>query len=417
MASRSASQVPLLRDAPWLRAGSTQAVLSCLVERGFRARVVGGAVRNALMGRTVADVDIATDARPTQVLAAAADAGLKTLATGLQHGTVTVIALGQPFEVTTLRRDVETDGRHAVVAFTDDWTADASRRDLTLNALYCDADGTLFDPLGGLDDLRAGHVRFIGDPHARIAEDYLRILRFFRFTAEYADGAPDGAGLAAAVAARAGLQSLSAERVRAELLRLMVARRAIPVVETMAAHGLLTAILPVAPRLGVLSRLAAIETTQALAPSAVLRLAALAIVGSEDAQRLSKLLRLSGTERDVLQRAAETAPAGPGLDEVDQRAALYRLGRNAFRERILLSWAQSDAAADDSEWQRVLGLPDCWQAPDLPVSGQDLLDRGLAPGPRIGRILAAFEAWWIAEAFPNDRPRIDAALQAIIGKS
>ena len=188
-------------------------------------------MRNALLGRQVADIDIATVASPEQVIAAANADGMKTVATGLQHGTVTVIGNHRSFEVTTLRHDVETDGRHATVAFTDDWTADASRRDLTINALYCDADGTIFDPLGGLDDVLARRVRFIGDAHQRIREDYLRILRFFRFTAQYADGAPDAIGLAAAVAERDGMKRLSAERVRAELVRLLVAPGARAVID------------------------------------------------------------------------------------------------------------------------------------------------------------------------------------------
>jgi poly(A) polymerase len=376
---------PSLGSAPWLRAPQTQAVLGCLAARGFSARIVGGAVRNALLGLAVADIDIATTATPDEVIEAAHAAGLKTVATGLEHGTVTVIAEGKPFEVTTLRRDVETDGRRATVAFTDDWALDAGRRDLTLNALYCDADGTLFDPLGGLDDLRARRVRFIGSARQRIREDYLRILRFFRFTASYADGAPDADGIAAAVAERAGLARLSAERVRAELLRLLAARRAVAVVEAMAAHGLLTAVLPVAPRL--------------------------AIAVAEDAARLAVHLRLSGAERDVLVRAGEGVALEPGLDEKAQRAALYRLGGEAFRENVALGWARANAAPDDADWQRLLDLPHRWTVPKLPFAGRDLLLRGLPPGPHIGQILAAFEAWWIAEDFPTDPTVLDAQLE------
>jgi poly(A) polymerase len=413
MTSGVTSTSASLADAAWLRAPQTQAVLGCLAARGFAARVVGGAVRNALLDLPVTDIDIATTATPDGVIEAAKVAGLKTVATGLAHGTVTVIVEGKPFEVTTLRSDVATDGRHATVAFTDDWALDASRRDLTLNALYCNADGTLFDPLGGLDDLRARRIRFIGSANQRIREDYLRILRFFRFTASFAVGPSDADGLAAAVAERAGLARLSAERVRAELSRLLVAPRAFAVVDTMAAHGLLTAILPVAPRLGIFARLIAIEQAADFEPNSALRLASLAIAVAEDADRMADHLRLSGAERDVLVRASEGAVLQPGLDERAQRAALYRLGPEAFRETVLLGWAKSDAAPGDTLWRQLLDLPRRWTAPKQPFAGRDLLTRGLAPGPRIGQILAAFETWWIGEDFPADPVVLEAQLEQI----
>ena len=244
---------PNLAGADWLTRPQTRAVLAALAAKGFAARAVGGAVRNALLGRTVGDIDIATSARPEEVIAAARAAGLAAVPTGIDHGTVTVIADQVPYEVTTLRRDVATDGRHATVAFTDDWEADARRRDFTLNALYCDAEGQVFDPLGGYPDLVAQRVRFIGDAHERIREDYLRILRFFRFTAEYAAGPPDAAGLAACVSEREGLTRLSAERVRQELLRLLVAPRAAELVRAMQDYGILALVLPAAPRPALLA--------------------------------------------------------------------------------------------------------------------------------------------------------------------
>ena len=406
--------LPSLAEAGWLRAPATQAVLGCLAAKGFGARVVGGAVRNSLLGQPVADIDIATTAAPEQVIEAATARGLKTAATGLKHGIVTVIAAGKPFEVTTLRHDVETDGRHATVAFTDDWAADAARRDLTLNALYCDADGVIFDPLGGIGDVLARRVRFIGDPHARIREDYLRILRFFRFTAEYAGGAPDAAGLEAAVAERDGIQRLSAERIRAELLRLLVARRAVPTIEAMAAHGLLTAILPVAPRAGGLARLAAIELANTRAPSAILRLAALAIAVAEDASRLAEHLRLSGSERDVLSRAGTLPGLDPAPDEKAQRVALYRLGETAFAEGVLLRWAHSGAGVDDPAWRRLLEFPHRWRPPPLPFSGRDIVARGVPPGPRVGDLLHDFENWWIANDFPGEGALLLAELDLLL---
>jgi poly(A) polymerase len=414
MAGNPTSPLPRLRDADWLRDPATQAVLSCLAASGAGARVVGGAVRNSLLGRPVVDVDIATTARPDEVMAAAAAAGLKTVATGLAHGTVTIIADGRPFEVTTLRRDVATDGRHAMVAFTDDWAADAARRDLTLNALYCDAAGTLYDPIGGFDDLQAGRVRFIGEPGARIEEDYLRILRFFRFSAAYGAGPLDRAGVEACVAHRSGLGRLSAERVRAELLRLLDTPRAVEVIATMAAHGLLTAILPVAPRPGILARLVAIEDAATLTGSPILRLAALAVAVGDDAARLALHLRLSGAERSSLELTApELAILSPGDGLQQQRAALYRLGPAGFSERVLLDWARSAAAPNDTGWRHLRALPDRWTPPHQPFTGRDLLALGLPPGPRIGQILATFETWWIAADFPVDRGLLEARLQAL----
>src|SRR5262245_36642292 len=329
-----------LIGAEWLDRPETQAVFAALAARGHVARAVGGAVRNSLLGRPVSDVDIATDARPEDVMRAAKAANLKAVPTGLAHGTVTVVAGDRPHEVTTLRRDVETHGRHATVAFTDDWAEDARRRDFTLNALYCGADGTVFDPLGGYPDLAARRVRFIGDAAQRIREDYLRILRFFRLTAELAEGPADAEGLAACVRERAGLAILSAERVRVELLRLLAAPRGPEIVALMQDYGLLPSVLGAAPRPTLIARLANIEAALGLAPDAVLRLAALAVEVAEDAERLRDRLRLSNDQGEKLARAAQhgidIAPAGL---EAGARACLYRHGEAAYRERVLLAWA------------------------------------------------------------------------------
>ena len=268
-----------LAEARWLREASTQRVFAAIDSGGFQARAVGGAVRNSLLGLPVTDIDIATTARPEDVMRLARASGLAVIETGLKHGTVTVIANRRPFEVTTLRKDVETHGRHATVAFTDSWSEDACRRDFTINALYCDADGTVHDPLGGLGDLTARRVRFIGDAAERIREDYLRILRFFRFTAQYSEGLPDAAGLAACTRERAGLGRLSAERVRQELVRLLVARGVLDAVMAMREHGILAAVLPAAPRPGLLARLVEIEAGQGLDGDVMLRLAALCEIG------------------------------------------------------------------------------------------------------------------------------------------
>jgi poly(A) polymerase len=410
------SPPPRLDGAEWLNRPETQAIFAALAARGFTARAVGGAVRNALAGRPVADVDLATEARPEQVMAAAEAAGLRAIPTGLSHGTVTVVAGEHPYEITTLRTDVETHGRHATVAFTDDWAEDARRRDFTLNALYCGADGTVLDPLGGYPDLAARRVRFIGDARERIREDYLRILRFFRLTADFAEGPADAEGLAACVRERAGLAVLSAERVRVELLRLLAAPRGPEIAVLMQDYGLLPAVLGAAPRPTLLVRLAAIEAALGLAPDAVLRLAALAVEIPEDAARLRDRLRLSNDQAAKLLRAgwcchdAELAPSGP---EAPAKVYLYLLGAEAYCERVLILWARSDAAPEDASWRDRFSLPDRWAAPRFPLKGADVLALGVPAGPRVGEILRDLQVWWIDGGFAADEAVLRARLRAL----
>jgi poly(A) polymerase len=286
-----------LRSAPWLATSGIRRVFTALATQGATSRVVGGAVRNTLLGHAIDDVDIATTATPEVVMAAALAVGIAAHPTGLQHGTVTLVADGLTFEVTTLRRDVETDGRHATVAFTDNWAEDAGRRDFTINALYCDPDGTLFDPLDGAADLLPTRVRFIGDARARIREDYLRILRFFRFSARYAADGADAEGLAACGAERGGFARISAERIRVELLKLLVCDRAADMCRIMQAHGFLSGQLGLAPAPGRLERMIAIEAALQRKPDPILRLAALAVAAGTDVGALARRLKLSGEER------------------------------------------------------------------------------------------------------------------------
>jgi poly(A) polymerase len=411
-------QLPSLAGADWLARRETQAVFDALAAKGFAARAVGGAVRNALLGRPVVDIDIATPARPEQVLAAARAADLAAVPTGMEHGTVTVIASHVPHQVTTLREDVETHGRHATVAFTDDWTADARRRDFTINALYCSADGEVFDPLGGYGDLEARRVRFIGDARERIREDFLRILRFFRFTAEYGEGPPDNEGLAACVAEREGLARLSAERVRQEMLRLLAAPRATELVDAMQGYGLIVFVLPVAPRPALLGRLAAVEAQLGLAGDAILRLAALAVEVPEDADRLREYLRLSNEEHARLSRAAERAPdVGPASDERAAKAYLYANGEAAYRERVLMAWARSGDAPASVPWHQRLALPERWQAPRFALGGAAVLALGIPAGPRVGELLRALEEWWVAGDFAADETALRAQLQRMIAQA
>ncbi|MGI9406292.1 MAG: CCA tRNA nucleotidyltransferase [Hyphomicrobiaceae bacterium] len=400
------TRLPNISDAPWLAAAGTQSVFATVRAGGFGARAVGGAVRNTLMGRPVSDVDLATNARPEDVARLAKAAGLKVYETGLQHGTVTVIADNMPIEVTTLREDVETDGRHATVAFTDDWGADAARRDFTINALYCDADGTIFDPLDGFPDISAQRVRFIGNAGDRIREDYLRILRFFRLSACFGDGTLDTDGLAAVIRARDGLARISAERISAELLKTLVAPHAAGVVSAMAETGILSSVLATAPRTTRLKRLLQLE---AGGPHDAIRcLAALAVFTPDDGPRLARRLRLGNDERDrlsVMGGLYAFAPATPD----DARKALYRLGREAFDDLVVLRAAE---AADPSLAQTLLDQVRAWPVPEFPVSGADLIARGCEPGPNLGNMLKTMEERWIGSDFSFSKAQlIDQAMQ------
>ncbi len=414
--SSRAEAPPSLKDAAWLKRPETARVFAALSGDGIETRAVGGAVRNTLLGRPVTEVDLATTAVPDTVMARARKAGLKAIPTGIAHGTVTVVADGTPFEVTTLRRDVETYGRHAKVAFTEDWEEDARRRDFTLNALYADADGALYDPLGGYADLVAGRVRFIGDATARITEDYLRILRFFRFNAYYGKGPLDALGLSACVKQRDGLAQLSAERVAAELKRILIAPQAFAAVEALFDYGLLTDILGSAPRLGRFAHLIAIETALSRAPNAVLRLAALAVFVAEDAPRLAARFKLSNAEQAVLALGADEALDTALPEEGSAKRLLYRLGADKFPWQVLLTWAARGAAADDPDWQRALTLPERWQAPSFPLRGPDLAPFDLE-GPALGERLRALEQQWIESGFALSREELLARAAAPSQKS
>jgi poly(A) polymerase len=352
-----------------------EAVLSAVPD----ARVVGGAVRDWLAGRPVADIDLATALPPDAVTAALDRAGLRAVPTGMDHGTVTAISGGRGFEVTTLRRDVETDGRHAVVAFTDDWRADAARRDFTINAMSMTRDGAVSDYFDGRADLAAGVVRFVGDPATRIAEDALRILRFFRFHARYGRGKPDPAALAAIRGGVAGLAILSPERVWSELLRILAAPDPAGSVALMAASGVLAAVLPEGADPPALARLVA-----AGAPAdPLLRLAALA---AGDVEALATRLRLSGSEREML--AALRAGPAPSIaaDDADLRRALVDRPAEVLIGR---AWLAGDG------WQTVRARLAAMPRPVFPLEGRDVLALGLHEGPRVGELLRSVRQWWL----------------------
>ena len=334
------------------------------------ARIVGGAVRDSLAGRAIADIDLATPLPPADVIAALKRAQIKTVPTGLAHGTVTAVVDGRPFEITTLRRDVETDGRHAVVAFTSDWRQDASRRDFTINAMSMTRDGTVFDYFGGRTDLAAGRVRFVGDPATRIAEDYLRILRFFRFQARYGRVAPDDATLQALHAGIPGLGRLSVERVWHELRRILAAPDPAEAIRLMRTLGIWRAVAPEA---------AADADLAALPADPVLRLAALL---SGDPLELATRLKLSNDDRDRLVRLATTPPIR-GSD-----ADLRRLLADRRPEDLIdRTWLDGDEAAR----QRLTVM----KRPVFPLEGRDAVALGVPPGPSVGALLREVRQWWM----------------------
>jgi poly(A) polymerase len=402
------SEGPHLQDALWLRRGEVQDLLAQLGRDGEEARVVGGAVRNELLHLGVDEIDVATTAVPDEVVRRVEQVGWKAVPTGIEHGTITVVIDGKPFEVTTLRQDVETYGRKAKVVFGRDWAADAQRRDFTVNALSASADGTVYDYVGGLADLAARRVRFIGDPGKRIAEDYLRILRFFRFHAWYGAGAPDAAGLHACIAARGGLETLSRERVRMELLKLLLAPHATPALAIMAEVGLLVAVLGVVPHLASYENTVKAEAAMGLAADAVRRLGALAVLVREDAERLGERLRLSNAEAGRLNALETWWRVSPDRGEPAARALLYRIGSESFVDCVLVAWSRSKAGAADRTWHACAALPQRWTAPVFPLKAADMMSRGIAAGPTLGAVLRLAEEFWIEADFPADRAALDA---------
>jgi poly(A) polymerase len=400
---------PSLQQEGWLNDRALRQVFDALAAAGGEARVAGGAVRNTLMGEPVNDVDIATTLTPEQVMKAGAKAHLGVHPTGIDHGTITLVAAGKPFEVTTLRVDVETFGRKARVAFTDDWAADALRRDFTMNALYCSWDGKIYDPTKGYEDILRKRVKFVGSPAARIKEDALRILRFFRFHARYGAGAPDRQGLAACIRHKAKLKTLSSERIRQELFKLLEAKRATDTIKLMASRQVLKVLFPVAASLGPLARMAKIDQALGLKPAAVLRLALVA----KDALSLRERLRLTNAEARRLEAVSHHASPTPRLRERERRVVLYHLGQEAWRDTVRLAWAQSKDPLVSRKWKDLLAFADEWPIPRFPLTGKDLLARGLKPGPAVGRALERLEDWWIASDFAADKASLLSKLESL----
>lgn len=400
-------------DENWFQEPALARIFTLLNQDGEEVRVVGGAVRNSLMGLPVTDTDLATSWAPEKVAARAEAAGIRAVPTGIDHGTVTLVIDGRGFEITTLRHDAETDGRRAKVVFGNDWQLDAERRDFTINALYADQTGNVIDLVGGLDDIASRTVRFIGDADARIAEDYLRVLRYFRFFAHYGAGRPDAAALKACARARDKLGKLSPERVWKELKTLLKAQDPGRALLWMRQSGVLSAVLPESEKWGIdtIGGLIATEVALDWEPDPMLRLMAMVPPDAERMRGLSSRLKMSRAEADRLVKWAEAPAIAPTLAITAFDRLLYRHGAVPLIDRIRLSLvsarsrvetdpsALTDAAGHSRHLARALG----WKKPAFPVAGADLIARGVNPGPQMGARLAALEERWIESNFSLDK--------------
>jgi poly(A) polymerase len=382
---------------PWMVEPATLAVLRALAAGGAEARFVGGSVRDALLGQGIGDIDIATSASPERVIELLEKARIKVLPTGLDHGTVTAIVPPRHFEITTLRRDVETYGRRARVAFDADWAADAARRDFTINAIFLDPDGTIHDPVGGLPDIRARRIRFVGDAATRIAEDVLRLLRYYRFEARFGTGSGDAQARAACRAAAHLLPTLSGERVQQELIKLLETPHPVAGLQMMQDDGVLAVAIPEARHLDRLHRLMLIEGSA----DPLLRLAALIEVDGEGAVALAERLRFSNVWRDRLNGLSPPRPIDPQGEVRTQRRALYRLGAERYRDIAVLIAAERGMSRN--RLTELLDLARGWTPPAFPLAGRDVIALGLPACERVGRLLSAVHDWWEEGDFTADR--------------
>ena len=400
-------------DQPWFRDPSLTRVLDLLNADGAETRVVGGAVRNSLLDEPVGDIDLATTLLPAEVMARAENAKIKAVPTGIDHGTVTLVVDGKPFEVTTLRRDVATNGRHAEVAFGTDWQADAERRDFTINALYADQTGTIIDLVGGKADIETATIRFIGDANLRIAEDYLRVLRFFRFFAWYGRGRPDAAGLRACAGARDHLSQLSVERVWSEIKKLLSAKDPGRALLWMRQAGVLTAILPETEKWGIDAMPGLIATQNALGwePEPLLRLAAMVPNDAERMKALSARLKLSKVEAQFLQDFVNAPKIADSTSELALDRLLYTHGKAGIIAQLRLSLANArskaegdaEAMAQSGRFSRLLQRAENFEKPVFPLNGADVIAKGIAAGPEVGDLLSQMEAMWVQANFTLSR--------------
>lgn len=419
-----AEPVGKMSPQPWMTSPATDAVLEALAAGGVQPRFIGGCVRDAVLKRPVRDIDIAVAVPPERVMALLRNAGIKVVPTGIEHGTVTAVADKSTFEITSLRVDVESYGRRAKVAFTDDWQADAARRDFTINALSCTPQGDIYDYFGGLDDLGRGHIRFVGNPRARIEEDRLRLLRFFRFFAHYGRPPPDVDALEACRVEARGVALLSGERVRVETFRTLMAADPADVFQLMQEAGVLDHVLPEAARIDRLRTMTWLDSRairfDSVEPDPVRRLAALITADASGATTIARRLKMSNLHRDRL--AAMMQPAfhlEPDAGAPAVRRVLHHLGAVAVRDLALLTWAGELAAgrlprARTEGWIAIIAAAETWVPVSLPVTGRDVVELGIPPGPQIGKLLKSVERWWEDQDYRPDRPACLERLRASI---
>ena len=398
----------------WMNSKAANRVFSALPEGS--ARYVGGCVRNALLDAPVADYDIATTEHPKDVSAALKANNIAVHETGISHGTLTAVADHVVFEITTLRRDVTTDGRRATVSFSKDWTEDAYRRDFTVNALYADQSGKIYDPTGqGIEDIQARRIRFVNDPSERIKEDYLRILRYFRFYAWYGEGkAMDKPALDACRELKDGLKQLSVERIWSELKKLLLAPSPHRTVNTMLINGILEKLLPEASNSEGLQLLVDVETQQDLAPDAYLRLMSMAARDEFAMAGLCRRMKMANVEKTRLMGwAGDRAGLALGLSEKDLKIEIYKSGRQVAMDRAILRAAGADDPIIRNQWLEIYKIARDWEWPVFPLGCKDLIAAGIPGGASMGKALAALEALWIRSGFTSDKQRLLAALALI----
>ena len=400
----------------WMQKSATRAVMKALTRGGAEALFVGGCVRDSLLDRKDIDnIDIATPITPDQVVKLLKNSGFKTIPTGFEHGTVTAIADDEVFEITTLRRDTSTDGRHATVAFTDNWLTDANRRDFTINAMYCDIEGILYDPLGGADDLKSGKIRFVGSAGTRIEEDALRILRFFRFYAHFGKNQPNVEALAACSAAAEKIDMLSSDRIRIELLKWLDAPDPTRALEYARDCGVLAYTLKFSPDQNAFARMESLLSieTETKRQDPMRRLAALTNT-PEQRTSLSNHLNLpKKSQRRLESMFTSTFRLIPNLSDKAACRFLYRVGPECFTDITLIAWAQA-SSKNSGSWHKLLELADNWHKPKCPVSGVDIIALGVPTGPTIGEIFGDIEDWWIAGNFQAGREQTLAQLRRIL---
>jgi poly(A) polymerase len=389
-----------IKPPTWMTDKASRALMSAL--KGD-ARFVGGCVRDTILKRPIGDIDIATPLFPEEIMRRLAAAKIKAVPTGIAHGTITAVTETRPYEITTLRRDVETFGRQARVAFSADWKEDSARRDFTMNALYLNDEGEVFDYHDGVKDLRAGKVRFVGDPATRIREDVLRLLRFYRFHAWYGKGEADAAARAACRASTPLLPTLSGERVQAELLKLLGAKDPVPSLTMMQEDGALARIVPKTRGLDVLARLVKLEPPTKSGPDALRRLAALIESGGD---ALARKLKFSNADRERLIALHESVPLTS--DAAEQRKLLYRQGPELYVDRVLLTAAIAD---DTANVKKLLAAAAKWKPVTFPLRGADIAEAGVPEGPAIGKLLSELEAWWEESDFKATRAQCLAELK------